>query len=241
VKEEIRAFQSGGEDDETKVYSYPTPLQMLASDSGMPAADPRLQVWPGWKAPPPPPPAAADDSGNNANADPPAPPSTVQDYLNAMAQSADIWIMSPSTWDPKVSSAPSKGSSIADAVRSVVGRAHGSVEQALILTVRMPGRRGGGGGGRGFVGGDTGWSYMQDRMRNAINGLPADARADATNQLNQEVDFRRSVQAAPPEQRGQMMRAHFQGRGMDNWRRSPEMRAQMYSRVVANRQAARGQ
>ncbi len=248
VKQEIHTFEAGGGDDDSKVFSYPTPLQMLATDSGMPAADPRLQVWSGLKpppAPPSPPPAAPGDAQTgDANTDAPAPPSTVQDYLNVLAESADIWIMAPSTWDAKVSAAPNAGSSIASAVKTVVSRGHGTVEQALILVVRIPGQRpsGSGGGGRGFAGGDMGWAYMQDRMRNAINGLPPDAQADAITQLNSEADFRKSVMAAPPDQRRQMMRSHMMSHlgAMDNWRRSPETRAKMYSRVVANRQAAKG-
>ncbi len=79
-------------------------------------------------------------------------------------------------------------------------------------------------------------------MRNAINGLPAEDRPDALNQLNQEIAFQKQVRAAPPEQRRDMMRSHYSARigAMDNWRRSPESRAQMYQHAVSNRQAVRG-
>lgn len=241
VKEEIRAFQGGGvADDDTKIYSFPTPLQMLSSDSGMPAADPRLQIWPGLKTPAAAPVPAAGDSSQDSQSQQ-GPPSTAQDYLQALAQSADIWIMAPSSWEPKISGPPSSGSLIGHAVKSLVGSANGAMEQAFILYTRPPGQRGGGGGRRGFAGGDTGWSTMEDRMRNAINGLPAAVRADANDQLTQEVNFQKQVRAAPPEQRRDMMRQHFMNRlGANDWRRSPERRAQMYQRAVANRQSVRG-
>ncbi len=79
-------------------------------------------------------------------------------------------------------------------------------------------------------------------MRNAINGLPADARPAALSQLAQEVTFQQQVRNAPPEQRREMMRQHFMNRmGANDWRRSPEKRAQMYERAVSNRVASRGQ
>jgi hypothetical protein len=251
VKQEIRSFQAGATDDDTKIYSYQTPLQMLASDSDMPAADPRLQTWPGYKAPPaPPPPNPADNQQDgDANAAPPAPPppppdpTTVQDYLQALARQSDIWIMTPGSWEPNVS-APAPSPSIIRAVKNLVSSARGSVTQAIILRARGQGGRGGPGrgGGRGFAGGDTGWSTMEDRMRNAINGLPVDARPAALDQLTKEVAFQQQVRAAPRDQRRAMMRQHMMDHmGANDWRRSPEKRAQMYARVVSNRQAARGQ
>jgi hypothetical protein len=248
VQQEIRSFEAAVTDDDTKIYSYNTPLQMLASDSEMPAADPRLQVWPGYKAPPPPPapPPQNQDDGSAGQAPtppPPAPdPTTVQDYLKALAREADIWIMAPGSWEPNVS-APAPTSSIIHAVKSLVSSAHGSVKYAIILRARGGGGRGGPpGGGRGFAGGDTGWSSMEDRMTNAINGLPADARPAALAQLKQEMAFQQQVRNAPPDQRRAMMRQHFMNRmGANDWRRSPEKRAQMYARVVSNRVASRGQ
>jgi len=245
VKEEIRSFQEGDSSDDTKIYSYPTPLQMLATDEGMPAADPRAQVWTGYKAPPPPPPPAAGDDGQVMASDqtPPEPPSNAQDYLQILAQNADIWIMSPSSWVPNVSGPPSAGSSISSAVKRLVGSAHGAVTQAFVLYARPPGPpRDGGGGNRGFGGGDNGWATMEDRMRNAINGLPEDARPQAIEQLNQEVAFQKQVRAAPFDQRRNMMRAHFMNRFSQlNWRLSPQKRAQRYQQMVSNRQAVRGQ
>ena len=48
--------------------------------------------------------------------------------------------------------------------------------------------------------------------------------------------------ALPANQRRDMMRKHFMNRmGQNDFRRSPEKRAQMYARAVSNRQAARGQ
>jgi hypothetical protein len=83
---------------------------------------------------------------------------------------------------------------------------------------------------------------MEDRMTNAINGLPADARPAALAQLKQEMAFQQQVRNAPPDQRRAMMRQHFMNRmGANDWRRSPEKRAQMYARVVSNRVASRGQ
>jgi hypothetical protein len=250
VKQEIIAFQTGSVGDDIKTYNYPTPLAMLSSsndDDGLPASNPYLQTWPGYHAPPPAPVQTADNSANNADGQapdpppaPPAPPTTLQDYLQAVAQEADVWIMTPGSWAPNVP-APPANISISRAVKDLVSDAHGSVQQVIVLRGRQ--RRGQGGGQRGnFAGGDTGWAYMQDRIQNAINGLPAEARPEATAQLQQEVKFRQDLQAAPPDQRMAMMRNHFMNRmGQNNWRRSPAKRAQMYQRAVSNRQAARGQ
>ena len=84
---------------------------------------------------------------------------------------------------------------------------------------------------------------MADRMRNAIAGLPEDERPDALNQLDQEVKFYQNVQAAPPEQRFDMIRQHMMsklanGNGMG--RMSPEKRAARFARAVAAREAVRG-
>ncbi len=81
-----------------------------------------------------------------------------------------------------------------------------------------------------------------DRMRNAINGLPEDARPAALAQLDQEVKFFHDVSLAPPEQRQEMIRNHFRNKmaNNNNWRRSPENRAKFYARAVANRETAQG-
>ena len=86
---------------------------------------------------------------------------------------------------------------------------------------------------------------MTDRMRNAINGLPPDAQADALNQLNQEVQFYQQVKAAcrPDNDRRKMVMDHMadkmaNGNGMN--RMSPEKRASRYERAVSNREAVRG-
>jgi hypothetical protein len=251
VKQEILAFQSGNVGDDTKTYSYPTPMALLSSgsdDNDLPASDPYKQVWPGYHAPPAPPVPPADPNNPTASAQPAptpdAPPTTLQDYLKAVAREADVWIMAPGSWAPTVP-APSANSSISHAVKSLVGSAHGAVQQAIVLRGRQQRRGPGGGGGQrggGFGGGDTGWASMEDRMRNVINGLPSDVQPGATAQLEQEIKFQQDVQAAPPDQRMTMMRQHFQNRmGQNNWRRSPDKRAQMYQRAVSNRQTARGQ
>jgi hypothetical protein len=249
VKQEIHAFQTDTLGDDTKVYSYPTPLQMLSAgtsnaddDAQMPAADPRAQIWPGYHAPPTPAPVPnANTDGQPAPAadPPPGPPTTLQDYFQAVAQEADVWLLAPASWSPNVA-APAANISIASAVKKLVSHAHGSVQQAIVLRARQG--RGGGGGPRGGGFADNGWFFMEDRVRNAINGLPPEARPAALASLNAEDAFRKDVAAAPPDQRREMMRQHFMNRaGQNNWRRSPAKRAQMYQRAVANRQAARGQ
>jgi hypothetical protein len=241
VKEEIRSFKEGGDrTDDTKIYSFMTPLNMIATDS-TPVADPRGQAWPGMPAATPSAPAAPD-----GNAPAPAdPPTSVQGYLRSFAERADIWIMAPATWDPPVTSAPPPSSSIASAIDRFVSHSHGSVTSALILRGREQRTAGGGGRPRGPGGGgfSTDLLGMEDRMRNAINGLPPGVRADANAQLDQEVQFQKEVQLAPPEQRRKMFMDHMINRRLDsddNWRRSPEKRAQMYARVVSNRMTAQG-
>jgi len=97
--------------------------------------------------------------------------------------------------------------------------------------------------GNGFRGAGMDLSMMEDRMDNAINGLPASARPAAREQLQTEVQFQKEVRQAPRERRREMWRQHMLDRRMGNdnsWRRSPEKRAQMYTRVVSNRMAAQG-
>jgi hypothetical protein len=244
VKQEIRSFEAGSLGDDFKTYSYPTPLQMLATDESLPAADPRKQTWPGLKpapAAPAPAPAPADGpAGDDQAATAPEPPSSVQGYLDALAQAADIMILAPASWDPKISGPPGPSSSIAKAVGSVVGSGRGAVEQAFVLMDRARGPRGPG-GGRGFFG-DNNWAAMDDRTDNAINGLPADYQAAARTQLAQEKAFHQQLAAAPPDQRRDLMRKHRMDHlgAFDNWRRSPEKRAQMYQHLVSNRQSVRG-
>ena len=233
---------------------------MLASDNAtddMPTSDPRQQAWPGVKANPPPAPAAPGDSTNStspAPADNSTSPATApadagphvknaQDYFQSFAQSANIWIMVPGSWTPEVNAPPPANSSIISAVKKFVGRIHGSVTEAIILRARWGGNGGRGfGGGSGFAGG-AGLDEMVDRMHNAIDGLPPDARADALAQLDQEVRFYKDLQSAPPDQRRDRFMAHMLDKVVDNLnnsRRSPEKRAQRYARLVAARIAATG-
>lgn len=247
VKDEIRSFTQGdGNDDATRTYSFPTPLDMLA-DENTPEADPRLQVWPGLKLPPAPaapPPDAAADNADAPAPQPEEPPSSVQGYLKAFAEEADIWIMAPSAWDPPVPSAPPANSSISAAIRHFVGGAHGSVTQAIILRGR-PARLAGEGRprGGGFRGAGMDMSMMMDRLDNAINGLPPEQRPAMREQLKQEVTFQKQAMAAPPEERRKMWREHMAKHMMGDdrgWRRSPEKRAQMMARIVSNRMTAQG-
>jgi hypothetical protein len=234
---------------------------MLTTDGDAPVSDPRLQGWPGYKPPQPapatPPPTPVSDSDlpaalqpinqqqQPAAANPDAAP-TVQTYLQAMAQSANIWIMSSSSWAPPVSSPPSADSSIISAVKDLVGSGHGAVKEVLILRA---GRVMSGQGDRGMRRGGGLWGDMDstiDRMQNALNGLPPDDRADAQGKLDEEVGFFKRMQNAPPdtrftEIRNHMMTAMADNLGGNGWRRSPEQRAQMMQRLVSNRQAAQGQ
>jgi hypothetical protein len=252
VKEEVRSFTEGAErNDDARIYSFMTPLGFVAGDeTGV--ADPRRQTWPGLPPPAPTPAPAPADAPDGSSSLPPSagapaeegPPKSVQGYLRAFAERADIWIMAPASWDPPVSFAPPAESSISAAISRFVGHSHGNVTQALILRGREQrvaggdGRRRGGGGG--FA---VDLSAMEDRMSNAINGLPVEARANALTQLKQEIQFQKEARQAPPDQRRKMMMQHMLDRRLDgdnNWRRSPEKRAQMLSRLVSNRMAAQG-
>jgi len=258
VKETIRSFQAGGTDDSLKIYSYPTMLGRLVISSGdddtdtPPVPDPRLQTWPGLKAEVVPvstsPAPSTDQSTSPQPGDnqAPAAPTTVQGYLRAFAESADIFIISNSSWDPAVANPPPANSSIIHAIKNFVSNNHGASTLAFVLQARgQRGPRDGGGFRRGgFAGGDTGWSTMEDRVRNTLNGLPADARASALSQLDQETKFRKELQAASPDQRQAMMRQHMTARLADNpgplLRLSPDKRAERYSQMVATRMAAQG-
>jgi hypothetical protein len=201
-------------------------MELIASDSMTITADPRLQSWPGYKP--------VDPSASPAN--PPANTSpTVQTYLQAFAESANIWIMAPGSWTPEVSSSPPPNPSIIRAVENFVSGSRGAVTEALVL------RAGRGGARAGFAGNDNAWA---DRMRNAINGLPPDERLDALDQLNKEIQFRKDIQALPPDQRRQKFFQHMAGRmiyGERLSRLSPAKRALVYQRMIAMRTAAKAQ
>jgi hypothetical protein len=243
VKEEIRTFTEGADrdDDNIHVYNYPSPLAILGDDS-TPAADPRKQIWPGLKMPPAP--AADATAPDGTPLQPEAPPSSVQGYLRAFARQADIWIMAPSSWDPPVKDAPAPDGSISSAIRHFIGGAHGSVTQAIVLrgrALRVAGERPNRTGG--WRGGGMDMSMMDDRMDNAINGLPPEAQPAARQKLADEKQFVKEMSVLPPEARWQRMRDHFMERRMDgdnSWRRSPDKRAKIYARLVAARQAATG-
>jgi len=248
VKAEIHAFEAGTPDDDTRVYTYPTNLNFLATDTEMPAADPRLQTWPGYTAPdlsaaPPAPPAA---DGQAATATPPVDTKpTVQTYLQAFAESSNIWIMTPGTWAPEVATPPPANPSIIKAIKNFVSNSHGAMTQAIILRSGRGARGGGNVANRGGGGGPFGFNMdaMAARTNNAINGLPADEREGARAQLQQEVDFFKSVQAAPDADKMKMMQDHMMaklanGNGMG--RMSPEKRASRMARAVSARQAVRG-
>jgi hypothetical protein len=246
VNEEIRSFKEGldNDDDNTKTYSFPTPLAMI-SDESTPVADPRRQVWPGLQSPAPEPPPAADVSGDGqAPPAPEPPPSSVQGYLRAFAEEADLWIMAPASWDTPVPSAPPASSSISSAIRHFVSSSHGSVAQAIILRGRPPRVADGQPRPRGeYRGAGMDYSLMETRADNAINGLPRDAQPAARAQLQVALQQAREIRMAPPESRRQMMMKMFIDRRLNadnNWRRSPEKRAQMYSKIVSNRMAAQG-
>jgi len=250
VKEEIRTFTEAADndDDDTKIYSFPTSLAMIDTDGNLPVADPRRQTWPGVPAPPAPPPstdatattAAPDDGGP-----PPDPaPDSAQGYLRAFALGADIWIMAPASWDPPVATAPAPEPSISSAIDRFVNRLHGSVTQAIVLRGRPPRVAGEQRPRGGFRGGGMDFSLMEVRIDNAINGLPTGLQPAARAQLAQETTFQKEVRAMPPEQRRKAWREHMLARRMNDdgmWKRaSPEKRAQIFSRLVSNRMAAQG-
>jgi len=250
VKEEIRTFTEGADTtDDTHVYSFPTPLNMITDDT-MPVADPRNQVWPGLKMPPAPsaPPADGAPGATDPTAAAPAPapeqpPTSVQGYLRAFARQADVWIMAPAAWDPPVQHAPPPSGSIIAAIRHFVGSAHGSVREAIVLRGRPPRVAGSQPRGGGNRGGGFDMSMMEDRIDNAINGLPPEVQPAARANLAQEKQFQKELANLPPDQRFAQMRKHMMDRRMDNdnnWRRSPQKRAQMYSRMTQNRIAATG-
>lgn len=242
VKQEIREFQSSDPNDDNKVYTFNTQMQLVSTESTTTAADPWQQSWSGEiPVNKPPDPTATNSATTNAAPAPPAAgqpdpntPPTVHTYFQALAQSANIWIMAPGSWTTPAS-VPPKNSSIVSAVKNLVSSAHGYVTQAIVLRAG----RGGAPGRGSFAGNDDAWA---DRMRNAINGLPPDERPEALDQLNQEIDFRKSLQTLPPEQRRDKFIAHSLERmlyGERLARMSPIKRAQAYQRLIANRTAAK--
>jgi hypothetical protein len=249
VKVEERAFTEGTDrdDDSLRTYNFPTPLNMI-SDESTPVADPRRQVWPGVKTAPAPPPNADGTPATGPDGQPlqaEAPPTSVQGYLRSFAEGADIWIIAPATWDTPVSTAPPPNDSIIAAIRHFVGRAHGNVTEAIILRGREQRVAGGdrprGGGFRG--GGGLNLGMMEDRVDNAINGLPKSAQPAARAKLADEKQNQKEMATLPVDQRWQRMMTHFIQLRMDgdnSWRRSPEKRAQMFTRLVNNRIAATG-
>jgi len=246
VKQEIRQFQASDSDDDAKVYTYGTQMQLIATESMEITADPRLQSWPGVKPAPPTPvdaqatTAATSDQTGNGQADPPADtPPTIQTYLQAFAESSNIWIMAPGSWAPEVRSAPPPNASIITAIKNLITGSHGAMTQAIVLRAGRGGPRGGTGTRGDVAGNDDAWA---DRMRNAISGLPPDERPDAVVQLDQEVQFRKDLRAVPTEQRRQKMRQHMMERmvyGERLSRLSPEKRALVYQRMLTLRAAAK--
>ena len=231
VKQEIAEFQAGDPAIDAKVFTFNTQLQTIASDTVVSTPDPHSQAWPGYKPAPP----APVDPTQAASAQPVPTTPNVQTYLEAFAQSANIWIMSTGSWTPEVANPPAPDASIIRAVKNFVSSSHGAVTQALVLRAGRGGPRGGTGND---FGNDNAWA---DRMRNAISGLPPEEQPDATAQLNQEMQFRQQIAAVPPEQRRPLMIAHFAERMLyaDRSRIAPEKRARMYQRMVAMRQAAK--
>jgi uncharacterized membrane protein YgcG len=251
VKAEVRSFTDGADrdDDSLRSYSFPTPLNMI-SDESTPVADPRLQTWPGVKLAPAPPPNADGTPATGPDGQPlqaEAAPTTVQGYLRSFAEGADVWIIAPTAWDSPVATAPPPDSSIAAAIRHFVSRANGSVTEAIILRGREQRLAGGdrprGGGGGGFRGGGLDLDMMENRVDNAINGLPKEMQPAARAKLADEKQTQKEMATLPFEERRQKMMSHFielRMNGDNNWRRSPEKRAQMYARLVNNRIAATG-
>jgi hypothetical protein len=250
VKQEIAQFQANQLPDDTKTYNFPSSLQMITDDGDAPAPDPRRETWPGIDALKPDPAVQAAQANLAPGGDPSAPapdgpPTSVQGYLKAFAELSDAYIVAPGSWDPLVAKAPEPNSSIARAIKSFVGEMHGAVAQAIILRARGGHHDHGPGGGfhgGGMLGGDMDWGTMEARMSNAINGLPEDQQAGARAQLAAEKTFWLNVEAAAPDQRLPMIMAHMASKmgNRDNWRRSPDKRAQMYQRTVSARMAATG-
>lgn len=243
VKSEIHTFMNDADrdDDSLKTYSFGAPMNMLGDESSS-VADPRKQVWPGLKMPSAPAIDPATLFGGTAPA-PEAPPDSVQGYLRAFARQSDVWIVAPTSWDPPVKVAPPANDSLSSALRRFVSRANGSVTEAIILRGRPPRAvaQNRGGGFRGGGGFDMG--MMADRVDNAINGLPPEAQPAARAKVADEKQRMKESSHLPPDQMMQLMRAHFMEMRMDgnnSWRRSPEKRAKMYSRLVSNRMAATG-
>jgi hypothetical protein len=249
VRDEIRTFTEGADrnDDSLLTYSFPTPLDMIADDS-TPVADPRRQIWPGVKTAPAPPPNADGTPVTGPDGQPvqaEAPPTNVQGYLRNFAEGADVWIMAPASWDPAVSTAPPPNDSIIAAIRHFVGGAHGSVTEAIILrgreqrTAALTGDRPRGGN----RGGGLDLGLMEDRIDNAINGLPPAVQPAARAKLADEKQNQKELATLPPEERRRKQFAHMidlRLNGDNNWRRSPEKRAQVFARLVNNRIAATG-
>lgn len=243
VKSEIRTFLNDADrdDDSLKTYSYGAPVAMLGDEASS-VPDPRKQVWPGLKMPSAPAIDPASLFGGAAPA-PETPPDSVQGYLRAFARQSDIWIMAPASWDPPVKNAPPASDSLISALRRFVSRANGSVTEGIILRGRPPRAvaQNRGGGFRGGGGFDLG--MMEDRVENAINGLPPEAQPAARAKVADEKQRMKEWSHLPPDQMMQAMRTHFMEmrmNGDNSWRRSPEKRAKMYSRLVSNRMAATG-
>ena len=246
VKAEVRSFTEGADrnDDSLQSYNFPTPLNMI-SDESTPVADPRLQIWPGVKTAPAPPPNADGTPATGPDGQPlqaEESPTTVQGYLRSFAEGAAVWIIAPASWDPPVATAPPPDSSISAAIRHFVSRANGSVTEAIILRGREQ-RTAGGDRPRGGFRAGLDLGMMEDRVDNAINGLPKEAQPAARAKLADEKQTQKEMATLPPDERRRKMFSHFMElrmNGDNNWRRSPEKRAQMYSRLVSNRISATG-
>jgi len=246
VKAEVRSFTEGADrnDDSLQSYNFPTPLNMI-SDESTPVADPRLQIWPGVKTAPAPPPNADGTPATGPDGQPlqaEESPTTVQGYLRSFAEGAAVWIIAPASWDPPVATAPPPDSSISAAIRHFVSHANGSVTEAIILRGREQ-RTAGGDRPRGGFRAGLDLGMMEDRVYNAINGLPKEAQPAARAKLADEKQTQKEMATLPPDERRRKMFSHFMElrmNGDNNWRRSPEKRAQMYARLVNNRIAATG-
>jgi len=249
VKAEVRAFTEGADrnDDTLQSYSFPTPLDMISDDSTS-VADPRLQIWPGVKTAPAPPPNADGTPATGPDGQPlqaEAPPTTVQGYLRSFAEGAAVWIIAPSSWDSPVTTAPAPESSISSAIHHFISHANGSVTEAIILRGREQRTAAASDRPRGQFrgGGGLDLGMMEDRVDNAINGLPKEQQPAARQKLADEKQNQKEMATLPFDQRRQRMMSHFidlRMNGDNNWRKSPEKRAQMYARLVGNRISATG-